>query len=478
VGTTPLRELWTHWDSLVLLAYFPVVALIGYLYRTKSRDGLARFFLAGRALPLPILLGTAFASWYDTWTIMGQAEAVWEMGMALLFIYIIPTAVFRIPLALWVGPRFRDRMPEHVYTLPDLLTHLYGRRAGNIGAVLALVSFIYGGSILFIVAHAFHLILGLPIMPTVIVCAAVVLFYTTVSGLWATAVTDLLQFAVMTVSAGLLVYFLWQGVDGFAGLATSLNPIEPALLKPLGRVSTPKILSWCVAALALYTSPQVYQRFAAARGGKDIQIAYLLVLALGVSFGAVMVLVGLAARSFFPELAPAEGIWQVIMGALPAGARGLFLVALASAAMSTLDTDLLWGSTVVVKNLGQDLFRVRMSEEQLVRANRAAIPILCVCLIFFTKFFEEGVASAWYYIGGFLASVFFFPVVGGLIWVGRVRRSPAAGWLTLALGFIFYVVWQAIAVDLSGIPSNLATFIFSGAIFLGSLALSRRKESV
>ncbi len=93
---TPLQELWTGWDSLILLAYFPAVAAIGYVYRTRSKEGLAQFILAGRALPLPILLGTAFASWYDTWTIMGQAEAVWEMGMALLFIYILPTAIFRV----------------------------------------------------------------------------------------------------------------------------------------------------------------------------------------------------------------------------------------------------------------------------------------------------------------------------------------------------------------------------------------------
>jgi SSS family solute:Na+ symporter len=477
VDTAPIRELWTRWDTLVLLAYFPTAALIGFLYRTRSKDGLAQFFLAGRALPLPILLGTAFASWYDTWTIMGQAEAVWEMGMALLFIYIIPTAVFRIPLALWVGPRFRDRMPENVYTLPDLLTHLYGRAAGNLGAVLVLVGIVYSGSILFIVAEAFHLILGLPIMPTVVLCAVVVLFYTMVSGLWATAVTDLVQFAVMTASAGLLAYFLWEGVDGFTGLAASLNAQDPALLRPLGRESVPRILSWCVTALALYTSPQVYQRFAAARGGKDIQIAYLLVLALGVSFGAVMVLAGLAARAHFPELAPAEGVWQVIMGVLPVGVRGLFLVGLASAAMSTLDADLLWGSTVVVKNLGKDLCGFRMSEERLVRANRAMIPILCLGLVFCTRFFEEGVAGAWYYIGGFLASVFFFPVVGGLIWIGPGRRSPAAGWLTLALGFVFYAVWQGVAATPLSIPSNFATFLFTGAIYFVSLALFRQKGS-
>ena len=439
-----------------------MVAVIGYLYRTRSEEGLAQFVLAGRALPLPILLGTAFASWYDTWTIMGQAEAVWEMGMALLFIYILPTALFRVPLAIWIGPIFRDRMPDDVYTLPDLLAHLYGARTGKICAVLILIELVYAGALLFIVAEAIHLVMGFPILPTVIVCATVVLFYTMVSGLWATAVTDLFQFVVMTSGAGLLAFFLWTTVGGFSGLAASLDAQDPALLTPGGRESWPSILSWCVTALALYTSPQTYQRFGAAKSGSDIRTAYLLVLALGVAYGAVMVLVGLAARASFPELAPSEGIWQVIMEALPVGARGLFLVGLASAAMSTLDTDLLWGSTVVVKNVMHDVFGVKMTEERMVRLNRLAIPVLCGFLVIFTRFFEDGVARAWYYIGGFTASVFFFPVVGGLV---SSRRSERSGWITLLAGLAFYASWQAFAVPRWDIPSNFATFIFSGAVF-------------
>jgi SSS family solute:Na+ symporter len=309
-------------------------------------------------------------------------------------------------------------------------------------------------------------------LPVVVLCAAVVLFYTTVSGLWATAVTDLFQFAVMTAGAGLLAYFLWGSVGGFAGLAASLPSTEPFLLRPFGRESIPSILSWCVTALALYTSPQVYQRFGAARSGKDIQIAYLLVLAFGVSFGAVMVLVGLAARAQFPELAPSEGIWTVILGTLPAGGRGLFLVGLAAAAMSTLDTDLLWGSTVVVKNLLKDTFGVRMSEEGLVRANRWAIPVIGLFLIGTSRFFEEGVSHAWYYIGGFGASVFFFPVIGGLYFADR-RRAPVAGWLTLVAGATFYALWQAFAAAGTEIPSNFATFVFSGAVFFLARAVGR-----
>jgi SSS family solute:Na+ symporter len=464
MDTSSLQELWTSWDSLILVAYFPATAIIGYLYRTRSKEGLAQFILAGRALPLPILLGTAFASWYDTWTIMGQAEAVWKMGMALLFIYIVPTAIFRLPLALWVGPKFRDQMPETVYTLPDLLSHLYNQRTGNLGAALILIELVYAGALLFIVAEALHYIMGWPILPMVALCTLVVLFYTTISGLWATAVTDVFQFAVMTSGAGLLVYFLLESVGGFAGLSALLEPQDPALLKPLGRESTPTILSWCVTALALYTSPQSYQRFGAARSGKDIQVAYLLVLTLGVCFGAVMVLVGLVARAQFPELVPSEGIWRVILGALPAGGRGLFLVGLASAAMSTLDTDLLWGSTVIVKNIVKDTFGVQMTEEQLVRANRLCIPFLGIALIGFSRFFEEGVSHAWYYIGGFTAAVFFFPVVGGLYFSSR-PRGAAAGWVTLTAGVTFYVVWQALGVPATEIPSNFATFVFSGLVF-------------
>ena len=125
-------------------------------------------------------------------------------------------------------------MPEHVYTLPDLLGHLYGERTGKLSSVLILIQLVYSGALLFIVAEAIRLVMGFPIMPTVIVCALVVLFYTTLSGLWATAVTDLFQFVVMTSAGGLLVYFLWQAFGGFSGLAASLDAQDPSLMQPGG----------------------------------------------------------------------------------------------------------------------------------------------------------------------------------------------------------------------------------------------------
>jgi len=201
---------------------------------------------------------------------------------------------------------------------------------------------------------------------------------------------------------------------------------------------------------------------------------YLLVLALGVSYGAVMVLVGLAARALYPELPPSEGIWHTIFGTLPAGARGLFMVGLAAAAMSTLDTSLLWGSTVIVKNIFQDTFGFKMSEEKIVRANRLMIPVLCVFLIGTTRLYEGGVARAWYYIGGFTAAVFFFPVVGGLF---LRRRVPQAGWLTLSAGCLFYILWQLLAAEETGIPSNFATFVFSFLVFFGCHMRARRNGS-
>lgn len=50
------------------------------------------------------------AGWYDSWTIVGLAECGWTMGISIIFIYVVPTGVMRLPLALWIGPLTRDKI--------------------------------------------------------------------------------------------------------------------------------------------------------------------------------------------------------------------------------------------------------------------------------------------------------------------------------------------------------------------------------
>ena len=60
-----------------------------------------------------------------------------------------------------------------------------------------------------------------------------------------------------------------------------------------------------------------------------------------------------------------------------------------------------------------------MTDEGAVKGTRIGIVILGLFVIVGTIFWADGIAKAWYYIGGFMVAVFLVPIVGGLFYKKR-----------------------------------------------------------
>jgi len=459
-----LKSLWTSLDWAIVLIYFAGMILVGFIFQRRAGSSLSSFFLAARKFTIPILIGTAAASWYESWTVVGLAECGATMGISVIFIYVVPTALLRIPLANIIGPYIRDKVPDWVVTMPDLIEYLYDKKTKLIGAVLVITTILYASALLFAVGEVLHLITGMNLFLAMVICGAIVALYTSMAGLWAVGITDIFQFAIMTFAASMLVWPLVAKTQGLAHLFDLIRAQDPTLLTTTGTSTPWDILAWVAAAAALYASPQSYQRFGAARSGAEARVAYNMMMFIGISFSAIMVLTGMVARAYYPALKPSLGFWSVVFEVLPMGMRGAFVAALAAAVMSTVDTDFLIASTVLVKDLYKDFLKPTLSEQSVIRANRLAIPIFVALMVFGTQFFQEGIGKAWYYVGGFETSAFMIPLVAGLFY----KRSTIQGGFWALLGAVaFYPLWEFILKSPGGIPANVATWIVSAVVYFG-----------
>ena len=201
-------QLWGVWDWTVLVLYFVGVMSVGFVMHRKASKNFKSFFVASRRLTIPVLVGVAAAGWYDSWTIVGLGELGATVGVSIIMFYVIPSGVLRLPLALWIGPMTRDKIPDYVVTLPDLIRYFYNKPAGVLASIVPMASILYCCALTFAVGEVLHMVSGVPIMITMIVTGIAMIIYTAMAGMWGLAVTDLIQFTVMTVSAGavMLVY--------------------------------------------------------------------------------------------------------------------------------------------------------------------------------------------------------------------------------------------------------------------------------
>ena len=268
------KQLWSSIDWIILVVYFIGMIAVGISMRKRAGKSVKSFMVASRKLTVPILIGVAAAAWYDSWTIVGLAECGWTMGICIIFIFVIPEAILRLPLATIIGPHVRDGIPDWVVTVPDLIGYLYDKRVKLVATITYLANILYDSALLFAVADVLRMVTGVSMFATLIVTGIVIAAYTALSGLWGLAVTDLIQFAIMTVSAGVLVIGIIGVFDGFDGLFEQMRAIDPILVDPLGGNSFWDVIAWVISACAMYSSLQCYQRFSSARSGADIKVAY------------------------------------------------------------------------------------------------------------------------------------------------------------------------------------------------------------
>lgn len=457
------KELWGLADWLVIAVYFIGVMSVGFVMHKKASKNFKSFFVASRRLTVPVLIGVAGAAWYDSWTIVGLGELGATVGISIAIFYIIPCTILRLPLALWIGPITRDKLPDWVITLPDMVRYFYNKPSGVLSSIVPMASILYCCALLFAVGDVLHLVSGAPIWLTMAIAGISIIIYTTMAGMWALAVTDLIQFAVMTVSAGAVIFGLIHFFGGGTELVEMVMASDPEKLSLTGNLTFGQAAGHVLAAAALYVNAQSYQRFGAAKGGAEVKVAYSIMLIIGTFFSLAMLMTGVASSVMHPEAGTAaEGFWATVFEVLPPGARGLFVSALIAAVMSTVSADMLFTGGIIVKNIYKDLFKPEMSDEAVLKGSRVMIVLLGIFIIFGTYLWRNGIGSAWTIIGGFQVAVFFIPILGGFFYK---KKTGTGGLIAIVAGILFYIFWQFIMGVPFGFPSSVATWIFGGIVY-------------
>lgn len=469
-------KIWSGLDWGIIVVYFLLIITVGLVMRKRASKNMKSFFVASRRLTIPVLIGVGAASWIDSWSIVGLAECGTTMGMCILFIYVIPNTILRLPLALWIGPFVRDKMPDWVITMPDLMAYMYSKKTKLIMAIGMLPPFLYEAALLTAGGQVIAYVTGINMWVAFGILGVIIIFYTSLSGLWGLAVTDMMQFIVMSVAAGVLCLGMYSHFGGFATLFEQAGAINPNLITISGGNNMMEILSWAIGALAMYANSQSYQRFGSSKSGGDIKVSYSCIMLFGIFFSTIMVLAGMAALVEYPEVAaasPSEAFWGIVFTTLPIGLRGLFVAAVLSAVMSTVSADYLICGAVVVHDIFKGFIKPELGDKAEVKGTRIVIWCVGIAMIIATYFWQDGISKAYYYCGGFQVAAFIVPLMFGLFYR---RKTAAAGFWSLLLTIVMYAVWQFVLECPGGVPTNLACIIFSALVYVIVAKLTYKKE--
>lgn len=339
------------------------------------------FAIAGRRLPLVMVITTTFATWFGAETVMGIpakfvqgglnaiVEDPFGAGMCLVLVGLFfATKLYGLNL-LTIGDYYRRRYGRgiEVFCSSAIILSYLGWVAAQITALGLVFSVLTHGEM----SETAGMVVG----------TLAVLVYVVVGGFLAVAWTDFIQMIVLVVGLSIIAVFSADLAGGAGVVFAKIGSQD--LWRFLPEPSF-KDLAFFIAAgltIMLGSIPQqdVYQRVMSAKDAKTARngaviggISYILFsfVPMFVVASALVVMGDQAltiARDDYQRLLP-----TFVMGQMPLLMQILFFGALLSAIKSTSSATLLAPSTSFVENILKNL-RPHMGDRQQLRAMRFSI---------------------------------------------------------------------------------------------------------
>lgn len=449
------------------LIVFVVLYLLGTLgigvWAGTRIKNTSDFAVAGRSLPLIMVVTTTFATWFGAETVMGLPAKFVQGGLGA-----VVEDPFGAGLCLvLVGAFFAARLYRmNLLTIGDFYRQRFGKGVEVFCSLAIILSYLgWVAAQVTALGLVFNILTDGAMSPQsgMVVGLLAVLVYVVIGGFLAVAWTDFIQMIVLVIGLSVIAVFasdLAGGADKVLALAKSRdlgrflpNPTFTEMAMFLGSGLT----------MMLGSIPQqdVFQRVMSAKDSKTAQRGAMIGGFSYIAFAFVPMFIVLAAVAVMGDkaLELAQNDYQrvlpsFVMGHMPLFMQILFFGALLSAIKSTSSATLLAPTTSFVENILKQI-RPGMSDKQSLVAMRVTLVIFAFAVLAYaialqgTSIYD--LVSAAYQVTLVAA---FVPLVFGLYW----SRATTQG--------AVFSIFAGIAVWVAFFP-QVTTW---GEVFPGQLA--------
>ena len=412
----------TTLDWAIIAIYFVVSAAIGVWYARRGGKDVNEFFLTGRSLPWWLAGTSMVATTFAADTPLAVAGLVARDGIAGNWIWW--SAAFGSMLTVFFFARLWRR--AGILTDVEFAELRYtGRPAAILRGFRALylglpINCVIIGWVNLAMAKILSVTLGWDQLTAVFVSLAITGLYSAISGLWGVVVTDFFQFIFAMTGSIALAWFALQlpAIGGLSGLIEKV-PAGSLQFVPSFTVNDPgsavALVGLPLATFLTYVTVQwwaswypgqepggggyVAQRMMSA---KDERHSFFATLWFTVAHYCLRpwpwIIVGLVAMVLYPDITDKESGYVLVMrDHLPAGWRGFLLAAFFAAYMSTISTQLNWGTSYIVNDFYRRFVRRDASDKHYVWISRATTLALMVLSAIVT-FYLESIRQAWEFV--------------------------------------------------------------------------------
>lgn len=453
-------------NVLVLVVFgYPLILLAVSLWKSRQIKNSEDFMVAGRSVPVPLLIGTLVCTWIGSGSLFGGAGLAYNVGIAALWFSFGAWAGLFI--VYFIAHRVR-RIAE--YTVPDILEKRYNSTArvlGSFAIILAYVTiaayqFRGGGWILSIVTDG-------AISPEMgmYITAAVIVIFTAAAGMMSIVSVDI--FNGIIISLGLLFALPYMVME-VGGVGAVIDALPDGHTSIMGGHN----ILWVIGVAAptfllLLGESGMYQKFFSAKDENSARKAVIGMIVGVILIETTLALLAITGRAAFPELATSTWalgrnasetiILHIAAHGLPILGGAILLAAAIAIVLSTGNTFLLIPSTNVSRDLYQRFLNPKAEEAKLLLVQRTFIFAFGgLALLLITQF--TSILSMALYAYSLVGASLTPALLAAFLWKRVTAQGGVAciaGGMTSILGLKILDRWMDFEVQIGGTSFDFAS---------------------
>ncbi len=448
-----------------------LVLLIGVsLYKSRTVKTDEDFMVAGRSVPVYMLVATLVCTWIGSGSLFGTAGLTFRSGFSELWFSM--GAWIGILVIYFIAARIRKISQ---YTLTDLLEKRYNRVARILGTITIIIAYMViagyqfkgGGRFISILTNG-----NISVETGMLISCIVIVFFTVLAGMVSIVSIDVFNGTVMIVALVLALPFAISAHGGWDAVVSTIEAKNPAYLSLFEGHDFLWIIGVILPTfLLLLSESSMYQKFSSAKDSKSAKQAVL-----GMFTGVVLIeflmctiaVVGYAIYANDPRFFLADGsinramaeeiILRIGYEQMPPFLGSLLFAGGVAIIISTGNTFLMVTSTNVTRDIFQTFIYKNVSPKQIVTIQRISIVVigfLAYLLMSQFKTILEMAFISYTMIGASLAPV----LIAAFFWK-RVTKAGGVASIAAGMGSVL-----AIAITNKVMQNSSATGTFLGIPF-------------
>lgn len=428
------------WDIFIILAFFLVVIIIGFLPEKKDTETAEGYLLSGRRVGLFLFILTNVSTWYGG--ILGVGEFTYRYGISSWFTQGLPYYVFAFLFALFFAKKIRS---ASLFTIPDKLRAVYGDKVALSSAILLFV-LVSPAPYLLMIGSLINLIFKISLFWSLVIATLLSAVYLLKGGYRSDLLTDAFEFFVMFGGFIVIMFTAYNSLGNFTYLKTNLPGGHLSLT---GGASPAYIMVWFLIALWTFTDPGFHQRCYAAKDGNTAVKGIIISIFFWALFDFLTTFTGLYSRAALPAMStPVLSFPLLAEKLLGPGFKGLFYSAMFATILSTSNSFFFLSATT----FGRDFLysRRKTEDEKMLKKYTITGLIVSGIISILLAFLIPSVIDLWYTIGTICIPGIIIPVISA--YYPKLRVSPPIALLEVIFSCLISLLWYILRAEFSDLP--------------------------